>query len=785
VPGLEPAGCATETQLGRTLSLRARTLAVALSLLSIAMAMVLCTSTTTAQGSGSQGYQGAETRSSDRFTLGDPLGLPLEFTLRNEQPAPRTETFRASVPFPRGAHASLERLSIDGHRTAWQVLQRWPDGSVRVGQAQFTTTLPAWSWQVFRVSEARPALTGPFTPHPWVSAVGTSWGIGAEVLDTFGIPYRSAAEGDGELLQSSPLVRVRRWRTYHTAVPGAQGIGRDYLTSTFYVTDFRDSPLLLVDWVLGNDYLGADAVPPGNTDPNLRPLGVVDCNEAKFLVRGCPIVHAYRANLEGIGAPQALPENWFGLPTLSSTYLDDGETRRWRFVLGFAPEGTPQQQVDALQQTAGLMAQWTCIPLATLQTWARSHAAGLVGGPVPGPADAWQRAEHEYYSWLVQSQFGPFGNHGDLQVVGTGGTPRNGPLSPEFAHAIQADHHRLLVKLEQKAWIQALRPLHLYGLQVGAEQDLMIWDGVPIPRRGARDYSQQSLGRRGLWANDPYAAYRTRAPSTYQRAHGWEHYGIEHWSTDLLFDYWTITGDEWAREELRQLGETLKATMRLRTYFTSTLQAVRAEGWCMQGFAQSHLATGDPAMREYALRRAREVVDAQRPKAHPSKAIAFQRDYPATSFPLPHRYYTPWQHAAFVYGYVGAWLTMDDPLLLELAECVPHAVAYAWVTDRMDPLLGFVADGLRYYVPVEYQGTPIPPWFFDADPAIGVRWGNSPLGGAHQFLTGSLHLLAEVTADETVAALAELHGGILRGAWETNVHAWDKWEFCTPARFAR
>lgn len=738
-----------------------------------------------AQSAG--GYLGLGERGSAAgpYAPGDPLGLPLEFTIRNEQPAARTETFRASVPFPRGACFALDHLSVDGHSTAWQVLQRWPDGSVRIGQAQFTTTMAAWSWRTFRVSDARPARTDPFVPHPWVEPMGTNWGIGAQVRDTFDVPYRSTATGEGELLESSALVRTRRFRTYHTALPGQVGIGRDFLTSTFYVTDFRDSPLVLVDWVLGNDYLGADVIPPGNTDPNLRPLGVIDCNEARFLVRGCPIVHAYRAAAEGIGAPEAMEAEWFGLPTLASTYLDDGETRRWRFVLGFAPEGTPQPVVDALQQTASLMAQWTCIPLATQQAWQRARAAGLVGGPLPGPADAWQRAEHEYYSWLAQAQFGPFGNHGDLQVVGTGGTPRNGPLSPELAHAVQADHHRLLVKLEQKAWIQALRPLHLHGLVVGAEDNLMLWEGVPIPRRGARDYAPQSLGRRALWANDPHPAHRTRAPSIYHRAHGWEHYGIEHWSTDLLFDYWTVTGDAWAREELRQLGETLKATMRLRTFYTSTLQAVRAEGWCMQGFAQSFLATGDPTMREYAVRRAREVVDAQRSKTHPSGAINYQQDYPATRFPLPHKFYSPWQHAAFVYGYVGAFLVMDEPLLLELAEVAPHAVAYAWVTDRQDPVLGFVANGLRYYVPVEHQGQPVPPDFFDADPAIGVRWGTSPLGGAHQFLTGSLHLLADVTGDETTAAMAAHFAGILRGNWDPAVHAWDKWEYCTPVQYAR
>jgi hypothetical protein len=60
------------------------------------------------------------------------------------------------------------------------------------------------------------------------------------------------------------------------------GINRDFLSSTFYVTEFRDQPVVMVDWLLGNDYLGAD-FPNGSTDPNKYPLGSIDVNAAAFL----------------------------------------------------------------------------------------------------------------------------------------------------------------------------------------------------------------------------------------------------------------------------------------------------------------------------------------------------------------------------------------------------------------------------------------------------------------------------------------------------------------------
>ena len=76
--------------------------------------------------------------------------------------------------------------------------------------------------------------------NAWVANAAGSLQIGAEVLDTFNVSYRSFTSGGGETLAETPLHRVKRHRTYHTAASG--GIGRDYLTSTFYLQEFRDVP---------------------------------------------------------------------------------------------------------------------------------------------------------------------------------------------------------------------------------------------------------------------------------------------------------------------------------------------------------------------------------------------------------------------------------------------------------------------------------------------------------------------------------------------------------------
>src|SRR5439155_2786585 len=199
-----------------------------------------------------------------------------------------------------------------------------------------------------------------------------------------------------------------------------------------------------------------------------------------------------------------------------------------------------------------------------------------LGGPLAGPGDAAQRAAFDYFEWAGADHFGPFGSRGDPLATGQTGTPRNHPLSPELAHAVQSGDVRLLTVLEQKAWIQACRPYHLYGLRVGNDDDLLLWDGVPL-YPGSRDLSHESLGRRALRQHDPYPAYRTMVLGGPLHAHGFEPFDVEHWSTDLLFDYWTVSGDAWAREELRQLGESLRGLLRPHGYETSSLQPARAE----------------------------------------------------------------------------------------------------------------------------------------------------------------------------------------------------------------
>ena len=199
----------------------------------------------------------------------------------------------------------------------------------------------------------------------------------------------------------------------------------------------------------------------------------------------------------------------------------------------------------------------------------------------------------------------------------------------------------------------------------------------------------------------------------------------------------------------------------------------------MQGFAQVYQATHDLGIKDYALRRVKEIVEIERRKNHPSRALTFQANDPATPYPMSHEMFMPWQHGAVLYGYLGAYLAFGEPLLLNIAEDVATTVEYAWVSNLNHPNMGWIENGLRYYVPVSHGGTPIPATHWD-HLSSGASLGSSPLGGAHEFLAAGLHLLADLTPEPEVRAKALNYGGMIQSAAAHGAR-WNKWHYCTPS----
>jgi hypothetical protein len=351
-------------------------------------------------------------------------------------------------------------------------------------------------------------------------------------------------------------------------------------------------------------------------------------------------------------------------------------------------------------------------------------------------------------------------------------------MSSAGGHAVQTGDGRIALMLEQMAWTQAVRPYHLYGLRVGDQDPLLLWNGVPL-YPGSIDYAPESLGRRRFRTNDPYAAYRSRVQGGSGHAHGFTPFDVEHWSMDLLFDYWTLTGDAWAKEELRQLGESLRGLLHLNGFYTSSMLPARAEGWCLQGFVQAWLATGDLRFRNAALDRLHGIVDRDRERYSPARTVSVETDANRPGWPGPLEYAMPWQHGALSYGLLATWKHFGDPFALELASTIPEIVRHAWVRNVSTAQYGFVGEGLRYYVPITVGGTPVPADHFDA--AYGIRFGDSPLRGAHVTLIGGLLMLADVAPAAADRAIAREYGELLLDAPLDDSDRWDKWFFAVPA----
>ncbi|HHI80839.1 MAG TPA: hypothetical protein ENK02_12790 [Planctomycetes bacterium] len=698
--------------------------------------------------------------------------------IQNLSPEPRIEWIRASVPFPRGRTKDPSNLHVQGRPTHWRILQRWPDGSVRIAQAQFLEPLQGFASKQLKVVQGSFPVS-PFKLHPAISKALPHFGIVTSVQDIQGRPYFARFlplyQKDFEVLEASPAFISLRARHYHFTRE-AGGLGRDLLSQTVYMTLFSKMPIAVVDLVVANDYKGADN-PPTNS-PNDQALGDIGFQSVDLAVLGArALVRFSKKNL--ISPPLmdrfGTPSSWTRL--LSKSYFGDGQGKRWRLILLFDDPSMSQGERTAWQGIAKSMEKSSVLPIADFASWQRSYALGLHGGPVRGPKNGRTLAIREYQSWKSKNHFGPFGGWGDLKESYVTGTPRNGPMTELIAHAAQTSLCLPLEQLEGEAWQQTLRPYHLWGLTVKENDDIYMIDGLPFHINGGRRTSQETLGRLGIFKADPWKAFRVGVPL--DKNHGWNAYDLEHFSIDILYDYWILTGDHRTYDEIVNMSEAILAGTRNFKYFTGKeILAARAEGWVAQALVKAWLVTREPRYRDHILQRIHKIIEPKRRKDHPSRALVFQYSHDQTRFPRPHRFYMPWQHAAIVHGYMGVWRYFGDQTARRIAHDALFAVIYGWVRNFKDPKYGLVKDGLRYFVPVSYNKKPIPANYWDLTKGIGVRWGDNPLGGAHTFLVGAMDLIREdsPTPAEYLAA-TYIRNALTRDMRKDERWRWYRWTF--------
>ncbi len=672
-------------------------------------------------------------------------------SLTNSSYLPRVEWARATVPFAQGQIRKNDPIpfNVDWKPTEWRPLQYWPDGTLKSAQAQWVEVLNGGQ-KTSRKIQPGEVRAQPFSLHPAISDAVPNFRIYTSVTDRDGVPYVAESRpfdkpGDHvTVLHGNHATYSVRTRSYHLN-PANKGIGRDYFSQTNYFTFFSDMPIAIVDVVVANDYLGADK--PKSNDPNLYPLGDIGFKSLDLFVANARGV-VRNAAWNGVGTH--LIDTFMSPSTqvnlLRDDYLGDAQGKRWRVILIFdSPRFTPGER-SAWAHVAASWWTYSLIPITDLATWQRSKGFSLYGGPVNPSSWSNNQIVDDYNLWLKADHFGPWADWGDYTHSWVTGTHRNGPATEHRILELQQQDPRPLYMLEGKAWQQTARTYQIWGLRVQPDDDIYMWDGLPYTIVSSRRISAETLGRYALQQNDPYAYYRKDVPLGF--AHRWNAYEPEHFSTERLFDYFAMTGDWRCIDEMRMLGECYLGLFRFKKYQISEgpLNA-RAEGWPAQAAIKIWFATGEDRFIEGLRRRIRDIIEPKRRKDHPSKAISFEPAHPLTLFPTQSTALVPWQHAAIIYGYYPLWQYWGDPLARQIAHDMVSVVEYSWVFNYTDPVLGFLPNMMRYYVPISYLGKPVSPDIWDHTQGIGVRYGDLPLGGAHTHFAAALDVLAEDTTD--------------------------------------
>jgi len=210
-------------------------------------------------------------------------------------------------------------------------------------------------------------------------------------------------------------------------------------------------------------------------------------------------------------------------------------------------------------------------------------------------------------------------------------------------------------------------------------------------------------------------------------------------------------------------------------------QAARAEGWLAHRWSRSGWprgTSGSAASSPTGSGRSWPRDPAGSAVADPLPAAGLPRHPVPAGPPLLHALAA----RPLILGMLAAWRYLGEERALELCAAAARAVDYAGCGTVRHPRFGLVREGLRYYVPVEVGGRPVAADAFDADPAVGIHFGDSPLGGAHEFLALPLWLLArEERADGETRRLAGEAADLLVAAHRARpTGRWGKWTFLIP-----
>ena len=605
-------------------------------------------------------------------------GAAPTFTVANAGSSPRSEIVRVSIPLHRESWqrgvALVEVRPVDGGDGvvgAVHTLLSWPDGSPSVVQVQARLRLPPHQVRRFTVSPAPKGaeVSGGVFPDGALP-------LWTELEDPWGRLWRGDLAPDPDagadgVLWSTPLVRVQRLRGVHRrGVEALLGV-RAYLVS--FAGERRMELTLLLD----------------NTGLPHGPLGAVRFRRFT-LVTGSEELRFRPRHAEENGLSRPLPRVGGGfrqvlLASAPDLYLGDGTAKAWRFDLFLDGEGISDE--DRLAARAA--ARWPLRPLPDLEVTRATGAWSVHGGPAPRFVARGGMASAQLELWRRHARFGPFGGFGDPEDSAAQGTPRNGPSL--LHNALRWGQPELLAAAEGMVLQHTLRPTP--GARPDQPADTVPW--------------RQGMGRLAQ-----------------EMPHGFRAADYEHFSVNLLYDWYWLTGDPLARDEMARMGRGLPGLLAAVPFLTC-----RGEGWCLQGGAMIARATGDRALAAALAHRVATVVE---PAMGPPGAAWVLKQPPHTeALGAEDEFDAPWQMAALVHGLhalhgtpgVG---TEDRERLARAVLRTARAMAGpCWVDGEGPKYLVSVRDPNRYRMPVGH-GT-----------LVGTAW----------MQTGAFVLASELTGD--------------------------------------
>lgn len=525
---------------------------------------------------------------------------------------------------------------------------RWPDGSIALLQVALQETVAASATHRVVVTPRRDGdgcaePWPPTSPRPLLREPLPLW---TEVADPWGRVFRAElvadpTAGPDGVLADSGRHRVRRFRAAHRAT-AAGDAARPFLDLRAYLVTFDGERRAELTLVLDNE------------SPSSGPLGPVRFRSFRLVTAD----DALRF-LPAFAGENVLPppthrrdggfEQWL-LPPQPDLYLGDGTAKAFRVHLFQDDAG-----VDDAARAAAAWAPVRTVAFADLDAVRRSRAFAAHGGPAPRVGAELGAANRQLLLWQQGAALGPFSGFGDPENGAVGGAPRHGDA---LLHNV----------------------LRWRSPELAAVAEAMVLQ-----------HSLRSVGGRPPRLPADTAAYRDGLPPTAISApHGYPPIDYEHVSAHLVFDWWWLTGDAFARDELARLGRAVPDLLA-----TAEFRTARGEGNALLAGVLCARATGDRELLARLLDHALErLAPALRPNG--STMVLPQPPHPLvldgkTAFDAPY------QQAQLVRGLAALHAATGDPrLLAPLARVADVMAAAGWLEGVGPKTFVSDADAGRY-----------------------------------------------------------------------------------------